>query len=166
LQLCSPDEKRVQRALMQKLGRTVNLPELPIEHGILDKLKERIALVKKIDDLQHRMEKATHEKSWLKDAAEALEVELDSDASDNETKTKDKHTAAQIVSYKAELRGLLSERLMLKGISARYVTSGNHPIAYDLLGDSGHEKLVGVTKSTARDDVAKHAGKPIKTRGR
>lgn len=86
----------MQRALMQKLGRgafipergmlklmslslDVDMPDLPVEHDILDKLKERVALARKIDNLRHRAKKVSHEKSWLKETAEALEIELDSD---------------------------------------------------------------------------------------
>lgn len=55
------------------------LPELPIEHGMLDKLKQRIMVARKIDSANHKVKKDNHEKSWIKEAAEALEIDIDSD---------------------------------------------------------------------------------------
>ena len=50
-----------------------------MERSLFDKLKARIQLAKQIDTAQHRVKKEKHEKNWLKETAEALEIELDSD---------------------------------------------------------------------------------------
>ena len=55
------------------------IPDMPIELDLLDKLKARVQLAKKIDLAAHRTRKEKHEKNWLKEAAEAMEIELDSD---------------------------------------------------------------------------------------
>lgn len=55
------------------------MPELKVDHDILNKLKGRIQLAKQIDGLMHKVKKKNHEKSWMKEAAEAMEVELESD---------------------------------------------------------------------------------------
>lgn len=47
--------------------------------GLLDKLKARVQLARKIDAAQHKVKKEKHEKSWLRETAEAMEIELDSD---------------------------------------------------------------------------------------
>ena len=46
---------------------------------LLDKLKSRVQLARKIDSMQHKVKKENHEKKWLREAAEAMEIELDSD---------------------------------------------------------------------------------------
>jgi ATP-dependent RNA helicase DDX24/MAK5 len=53
------------------------LPELPIESGFMPKLKERIALAKEIEKAQHVVKKENHDKNWLKEAAEAMDVDID-----------------------------------------------------------------------------------------
>lgn len=58
------------------------LPELPIEHGMLDKLKARILVARQIDSANHKVKKDNHEKSWMKEAADAFEIDLDSDGSE------------------------------------------------------------------------------------
>ena len=52
---------------------------MPVELYMLDKLKARIQLAREIDSAQHKAKKAKHGRNWLKEAAEAMEIELDSD---------------------------------------------------------------------------------------
>jgi hypothetical protein len=56
-----------------------DVPELIVDYDILDKLKGRIALARKIDTEQHKVKKESHEKSWIRETAEAMELEIDSD---------------------------------------------------------------------------------------
>lgn len=55
---------------------------MPVELDLLDKLKARVQLAKKIDTTMHRAKKEKHEEIWLREAAEAMEIELDSDLDD------------------------------------------------------------------------------------
>lgn len=99
--MCAPDERRVVRTLLGSLGRRkwhvwtiyhqpyqmlsvhhledTDIPEMSIELNLLDKLKIRVQLARKIDSAQHRIKKNNHERNWMKEAAEAMEIELDSD---------------------------------------------------------------------------------------
>ena len=52
---------------------------MSVELYMLDKLKARIQLARQIDAAQHKIKKENHEKHWLKEAADAMEIELDSD---------------------------------------------------------------------------------------
>ena len=52
---------------------------MPVELYMLDKLKARIQLAREIDSVQHKAKKEKHERNWLKETAEAMEIELDSD---------------------------------------------------------------------------------------
>lgn len=56
-----------------------DIPDIVVELTLLGHLKERIRLARQIDAQQHRVKKQNHERSWLKEAAEAMEIELDSD---------------------------------------------------------------------------------------
>ncbi len=53
--------------------------EMPVELHMLDKLKARIQLARSIDNAQHKIKKENHERNWLKETAEAMELVLDSD---------------------------------------------------------------------------------------
>lgn len=52
---------------------------MPVEHDILDRLKKRVQLARQIDVALHKVKKDNHETNWLKETADALEIELDSD---------------------------------------------------------------------------------------
>jgi len=56
-----------------------DLPELEIEPGFLPKLKERIRIAKEIEKAQHQVKKVNHERSWIKEVAEAMDVDIDPD---------------------------------------------------------------------------------------
>ena len=56
-----------------------DIPEMSIELGMLDKLKVRVQLARKIDSAQHKVKKENHERNWMKETAEAMDIELDSD---------------------------------------------------------------------------------------
>ncbi|KZV78692.1 DEAD-domain-containing protein [Exidia glandulosa HHB12029] len=172
LMLCAPDERRTLRALMGALGRTESeLPELNVEHDILDKLRERIALARKIDGMQHRVKKENHERKWMKEAADALGVDVDSDvmsASEDEDdeergaqKSRRKKRKVQEGALKAELKALLAQPVMARGVSAKYITSGSRPIAHDMLTGDAHDAMLGVKKADARSEVV-HRKKKVK----
>lgn len=46
---------------------------------LLDHLKTRVHLARQIDLQQHKVKKQNHEQRWLKETAEAMDIELDSD---------------------------------------------------------------------------------------
>lgn len=52
---------------------------MAIELSLLDKLKYRVQLARKIETSRHKIKKANHEKNWMRETAEAMEIELDSD---------------------------------------------------------------------------------------
>jgi ATP-dependent RNA helicase DDX24/MAK5 len=131
-----------------------------VELYMLDKLKARVQLARQIDVVQHKANKEKHEKNWLKETAEAMEIELDSDFSircahfcpahllvfeqcpprsdaeakpNGPTKRQQKAAFAKIKNQKLQLKQLLAQPLLAQGISKRYITSGSNPIVHELL---------------------------------
>ncbi|KAI0324312.1 DEAD-domain-containing protein [Cubamyces sp. BRFM 1775] len=161
LLMCAPDERKVVRALMHSLGRQEEeIPEMPVELYMLDKLKARLQLAREIDAVQHKVKKENHERNWLKEAAEAMEIELDSDlasdddgATDAPSKQRRKALAAKTAALKAELKAMLAQPLVARGVSTRYITSGVHSIADDLITGEYHENMVGLKKVEAGTDL-------------
>ncbi|KAI0738963.1 DEAD-domain-containing protein [Daedaleopsis nitida] len=159
LLMCAPDERKVVRALMHSLGRQEEeIAEIPVELYMLDKLKARIQLAREIDTAQHKAKKEKHERNWLKEAAEAMEIELDSDlASDDEaaepSKQRRKAIVAKTAALKAELKAMLAQPLVARGVSTRYITSGVRSIADDMVAGEYHENMVGMKKIEAGDDL-------------
>ncbi|TFK73479.1 DEAD-domain-containing protein [Pluteus cervinus] len=163
--LCAPDEKKILRALFQSLERQdTELSDLPVELNMLDKLKARVMLARQIDTAQHKVTKANHERNWMKETAEAMEIELDSDfynESDEEkpSNNRQRSTAAKNSALKLELKKLLAQPLIVKGVSPKYITSGSRPIVDDILAGNFHEAMVGLKKSDAGSDIIKRKKK-------
>lgn len=171
LLLVAPDERRTLRALMGALGRSdADVPEMGIEHDIVDKLKDRLALARKIDSAQHRVKKVNHERKWMREAAEALGVDVDSDvmsASDDDEeerggKSRRKKANAQTNALKAELKALLAQPVIARGVSARYITSGSRSIAHELVTGENHESMLGIKKADARSEIVQRKAKKDK----
>lgn len=167
LLMCAPDERRVVRALLASLGRKdTDIPDISVELTLLDKLKNRILLARQIDSQQHKIKKQHHERNWLKETAEAMEIELDSDIlsesadESNPSKHRKKKADAKIAVLKAKLRELMSQPLLSRGVSTRYITSGSRPIADDIISGDVHEIMLGLKKSEAGDDLVA-AAKPV-----
>ncbi|TRM63614.1 P-loop containing nucleoside triphosphate hydrolase protein [Schizophyllum amplum] len=157
--MCAPDERKVARTLLNSVGRQFDdIPELPVERGLFDKLKARIQLAKQIDTAHHRAKKEKHDRKWMREAADALEVELDSDfmsesESEAPSKRQKKVADGKTAALKAQLRVLLAQPLVARGVSTRYITSGSRPIVDDLLAGDSNEALIGLKKSEARNDL-------------
>ncbi|KAF8268903.1 ATP-dependent RNA helicase, partial [Lactarius quietus] len=149
LLICAPDERRVARALFGSLGRQVtDVGEMNVEHHLLDKLKRRLRVAKEIDGMQHRANKATHDKKWMRATADALDIELDSDyftGADRSNKTRD----SKLVQLKSELKELLNQPLIARGVSTRYITYGSRPVAPAILAGEYQEGMIGVEKADA-----------------
>ncbi|KAI0074447.1 DEAD-domain-containing protein [Panus rudis PR-1116 ss-1] len=171
LLMCAPEERRVLRGLMGGLGRDADsIPTLPLTHHILDKLKPRLALAKEIDSTRHRVQKKNHEEKWVREAAEALGVDIDDDdamdAEETTSKKQQKQLQHKIASLKAELDHLLAQPLVVKGVSTRYITSGgcagvldNLTLVDGVLSGSFHEHMIGLPKTEARHDIDVAAAK-------
>jgi ATP-dependent RNA helicase DDX24/MAK5 len=124
---------------------------------MLDKLKTRVQLARRIENTRHKIKKTNHNRKWMKETAETLGVDLELDLirylkkkqtlffgysycfisnSDDEGKISSQKRRAKnsaMSSMKAELKYLLSQPLIARGISTRYITSGSRLIVDDLL---------------------------------
>ncbi|RXW15879.1 hypothetical protein EST38_g9969 [Candolleomyces aberdarensis] len=160
--MCAPDERRVVKALMSSLGREESsIEELDIEMSMVDKLKARVQLARQIENSQHKVKKTNHDRNWMKEAAETLGVdldsELDSDNEDNQANRSKKARDAKIRGMKEELKGMLKTPLIGRGVSAKFITSGTRPIISDLLAGELNEHLVGAKKTEAGSEMVKGA---------
>ncbi|KAF5012050.1 hypothetical protein FDECE_1871 [Fusarium decemcellulare] len=144
--LCAPEEVLPTRRLASKVHaersagskREHFIQTLPLDHKMAARLKPRVSLAKRIADSVLAKEKAHSEDTWLRNAAEELGVEYDSDDLD-EVKAgtrggrgggrRRKEEAAQGLSkaemgaLRAQLREELSRRVNL-GVSERYLAGG------------------------------------------
>ena len=153
--LCAPEEVTPVRRLAAKvhheqagkkkyLIRTVDL-----DRKLVNRLKPRVDLSKKISDAILAKEKGNKDDDWVKKAAEELGVDYDSEeleksgswggrGSQRKKKQQDARaiTKAEMGAMKAQLRELLSKRVNA-GVSERYLTTGKVDIDELLRGAKG-----------------------------
>ncbi|KAH7025562.1 hypothetical protein BKA57DRAFT_383788, partial [Linnemannia elongata] len=110
------------------------IPDFPIDRGVINEMKKRVALAKKIDEQEHRVQKVCYD--WMLKSAEAMDIILDEDvlnAAPKSSKNKggdDEDNSAmtgrknKIKAMRAELKAMLQTRMMPQGASAKYITSG------------------------------------------
>ncbi|KAG6031076.1 ATP-dependent RNA helicase, partial [Claviceps citrina] len=167
--LCSPDEVLPTRRLAGKVharrsagadgsdtsdSKKHMIESLPIDRRIAARLRPRLDLAKKITDAALAKEKAHSNDAWLRNAAEELGVDYDSEEFEaTEAKgwggagsrgggrrRKEKEakalTKAEMGALKAQLRHELGQRVNL-GVSERYITGGRVDVA-QLLRERDH----------------------------
>ncbi|KAH7161633.1 P-loop containing nucleoside triphosphate hydrolase protein [Dactylonectria macrodidyma] len=148
IMLCAPDEVMPTRRLAGKVHadhgakRDHFIQTLPLDHKMTTRLKPRVTLAKTLADTVLAKEKAHSDDQWMRNAADELGVEYDSDDLEAANKGKGGRgggrlkkeqaarglTKAQTGALRAQLREELSRRINL-GVSERYVTGGRVDIA-------------------------------------
>ncbi|OTA94917.1 hypothetical protein M434DRAFT_394273 [Hypoxylon sp. CO27-5] len=141
--LCAPEEVTPTRRLIAKVhsssdkgSKNFFVQTLDMDHKLVNRLKPRVTLAKKIADAGLAKEKGNKEDDWMRNAAEELGVEYDSDEMQQVGKwggrgggRKEKQnqaramTKAELAALRAELRELLSKRVNA-GVSEKYIATG------------------------------------------
>lgn len=104
-------------------------------------------LAKKIDDTTHKTSKAKYDSNWEKEAAEALGVDLESDHEETQYNSRgqkkkkaahselDEREENTLQKQKSELKRLLAQPLMSRGISSKYLTTNESSLAHEMVHD-------------------------------
>ncbi|KAI8631216.1 DEAD/DEAH box helicase [Xylariaceae sp. FL1651] len=141
--LCAPEEVTPTRRLIAKIHSETKkskknffVQTLDMDRKLVNRLKPRVTLAKKIADAGLAKEKGSKEDDWMRNAADELGVEYDSDELEEAgnwggrgggRKKKQKEaramTKAELGAMRAELRELLSKRIN-SGVSERYIANG------------------------------------------
>ncbi|PQE07618.1 hypothetical protein CJF30_00007382 [Rutstroemia sp. NJR-2017a BBW] len=159
--LCGPEEVAGTRRLVAKVHAQNALAgegkkskfyirSLDIDRKVVARLKPRVTLAKKIADSALAKEKKGHDDDWVKNAAEELGVDYDSEEFEaagggrkgrgTGRKIKEKEargmSKGDVAALRAELRALLAQRVNV-GVSERYLTSGTVDVNELLKGAKG-----------------------------
>ncbi|KAI0391742.1 DEAD/DEAH box helicase [Xylariaceae sp. FL0594] len=140
--LCAPEEVVPTRRLISKVHERKSsrknffVQSLDVDRKLVSRLKPRLTLAKKIADAQLAKEKGNKDDEWMRNAAEELGVEYDSDELEEASnwggrgggrKKKQKEdravTKAELAAMRAELRDLLSKRINT-GVSEKFIANG------------------------------------------
>ncbi|RYP08227.1 hypothetical protein DL764_002042 [Monosporascus ibericus] len=156
--LCAPEEVTPTRRLISKVhserkggggGKSFFVQTLDMDRKLVGRLKPRLTLAKKIADAGLAKEKGSKEDEWMRNVAEELGVDYDSDDLQQAGKwggrgrvRKEKQeearalTKGELGALRAELRELLSRRVNT-GVSEKYIATGMVDIDELLRGAKG-----------------------------
>ncbi|RPB12921.1 P-loop containing nucleoside triphosphate hydrolase protein [Morchella conica CCBAS932] len=176
--LCSPDEVLSVRRLVGKVhesdptvkstGRYL-MKGFNVDRKLVNRLKPRIDLAKKIADSSIEKQKKGHEDEWLKTAAQELGVDYNSDEFSKNGNArrgrqgskikKDRAASAtkgDLASWKAQLNELLKHKVN-SGFSELYLTSGTVNLAHSLfqaqLEGKSRDGFLGLEERSALEEV-------------
>ncbi|USP79540.1 ATP-dependent RNA helicase MAK5 [Curvularia clavata] len=173
--ICAPEEVAGVRRLIAKVhARAASAPKakntsffirtLDIDRRIVSRLKPRATISKRLADTVIAKEKKNSGDDVLRQAAEDLGVDYDSEELEKESKGKrgrgsgrkkkereaSQMTKAEVQALRAELKGLLAQRINT-GVSARYLTSGGIDVEA-LMEGRGNTEFLGQVDGLGFDD--------------
>uniref|UniRef100_A0A3Q0T9E1 ATP-dependent RNA helicase n=1 Tax=Amphilophus citrinellus TaxID=61819 RepID=A0A3Q0T9E1_AMPCI len=124
LLLISPDDMMNFKKICKTLGKDEALPTFPIETKCMDAIMERVNLARSIEKMEYYNSREKQHDSWLKQAAEALEVDLDDDLLIGKTKDEDADREHQriVKGMKKDLKHLISQPIFRNVINTKYPT--------------------------------------------
>ncbi|NXT50656.1 DDX24 helicase, partial [Pluvianellus socialis] len=124
LLLIGPDDLINFRKIYKTLQKSEELPFFPVETKCMTSIKERVNLARQIEKAEFFNSRAKQHNSWLQQAAEALEIDLDDDmlmgkkASEQEESQKQK----MLKVMKKQLKHMLSQPLFKVLMKTKYPT--------------------------------------------
>lgn len=106
------------------------MADFPVDLTYMPNVEKRVKLAIKADGLINKQKKSHSRNSWVKKAAQELDIDLDEDdliqfelEEDDDTKRQRKQAQAEIDRVKAQLNELLRHPLLPLGTSHRYIPS-------------------------------------------
>uniref|UniRef100_A0A665WPX6 ATP-dependent RNA helicase n=1 Tax=Echeneis naucrates TaxID=173247 RepID=A0A665WPX6_ECHNA len=124
LLLIGPDDMMNFRKIYKTLGKDEDLPMFPIETKCMEVIKERVNLAWKIEKIEFHNSREKKHNSWLRHAAEALEVDLDDDLllGGGRDEEADREMQKTVKVMKKHLKYLLSQPVFKNVIKTKYPT--------------------------------------------
>uniref|UniRef100_A0A3Q1JGA1 ATP-dependent RNA helicase n=1 Tax=Anabas testudineus TaxID=64144 RepID=A0A3Q1JGA1_ANATE len=124
LLLIGPDDMMNFRKIYKTLGKDEEIPMFPIETKCMEAIKERVNLARNIEKIEFHNSREKQHNSWFRQAAEALEVDLDDDlllgrARDEEG---DREQQKMVKGMKKHLKHLISRPVFKNVIKTKYPT--------------------------------------------
>lgn len=124
LLLIGPDDMMNFKKIYKTLGKDEELPMFPIEIKCMEAIKERVNLARKIEKIEFHNSREKQHNSWFRQAAEALEVDLDDEllvgrANDDEA---DREQQKMVKGMKKHLKHLISQPVFKNVIKTKYPT--------------------------------------------
>ncbi|XP_061600137.1 ATP-dependent RNA helicase DDX24 [Cololabis saira] len=124
LLLIGPDDMINFKKIYKTLGKDEELPIFPIENKCMVAIEERVNLARKIEKIEYYNSREKQHNSWFKQAAEALEVELEEDLllGGETDDCAEREKQRMVKDMKRHLKHLISQHIFRDVIKTKYPT--------------------------------------------
>ncbi|NWS44325.1 DDX24 helicase, partial [Probosciger aterrimus] len=124
LLLIGPDDLINFRKIYKTLEKSEELPFFPVETKCMSSIKERVNLARQIEKAEFFNSRAKQHNSWLQQAAEALEIDLDDDMLMGKKTSEEEESQKQkmLKGMKKQLKHMLSQPLFKVLMKTKYPT--------------------------------------------
>ncbi|XP_009688054.1 ATP-dependent RNA helicase DDX24 isoform X2 [Struthio camelus] len=124
LLLVGPDDLINFRKIYKTLGKSEELPFFPVETKYMTSVKERMNLARQIEKAEFFNSRAKQHNSWLQQAADALEIDLDDDVfmGGKATEQEESQKQKMLKGMKKQLKHMLSQPLFKVLMKTKYPT--------------------------------------------
>uniref|UniRef100_A0A8C3Q270 ATP-dependent RNA helicase n=1 Tax=Chrysolophus pictus TaxID=9089 RepID=A0A8C3Q270_CHRPC len=158
LLLIGPDDLINFRKIYKTLEKSEELPLFPVETKYMTAIKERVNLARQIEKAEFFNGRAKQHDSWLQQAAEALEVDLDDDLFMGKKTSEQEESQKQkmLKGMKKQLKHMLSQPLFKVLMKTKYPTqSGKLLLPQTSAGNSETALSIISRKQAKRKKSAK-----------
>ncbi|XP_063146339.1 ATP-dependent RNA helicase DDX24 [Candoia aspera] len=148
LLLVGPHDLINFKKIYKTLKKNEELPFFPVEAKYMSAIKERVNLARQIEKVEYFNSRAKHQNSWLQQAAEALELDLDDDEliggqfSEREESEKQK----MLKGMKKQLKHLLCQPVFKGLMKTKYPTQSGKLVLSDIIGQHSQSALGAISK--------------------
>ncbi|XP_068538980.1 ATP-dependent RNA helicase DDX24 [Anas acuta] len=157
LLLIGPDDLINFRKIYKTLEKSEELPFFPVETKYMTSIKERMNLARQIEKAEFFNSRAKQHDSWLQQAAEALEVDLDDDLFMGKKTSEQEESQKQkmLKGMKKQLKHMLSQPLFKVFMKTKYPTQSGKLLLPQTSVGSSESALGTVSKQQAKKNKSK-----------
>uniref|UniRef100_A0A8D0HKC9 ATP-dependent RNA helicase n=1 Tax=Sphenodon punctatus TaxID=8508 RepID=A0A8D0HKC9_SPHPU len=152
LLLIGPGDMVNFKKTYKTLGKSEELPFFPVETKCMSAIKERVNLARKIEKVEYFNCRAKQHNSWFKQAAEALEIDLDDDVLIGGQSSEEEESQKQkmLKSMRKQLKHLLSQPVLKDFMKTKYPTQAGKLLLPHLPANSSESALSTVSKQQVK----------------
>ncbi|CDQ83666.1 unnamed protein product [Oncorhynchus mykiss] len=124
LLLVGPDDMMNFKKIYRALGKDEEVPMFPIQSKCMAAIKERVNMARKIEKIEFHNSREKQHNSWFKQAAAALEVDLDDDVllGGRKDEEDDRQQQKMVKGMKKHLKHLISQPVFKNVMKTKYPT--------------------------------------------
>lgn len=141
IEMVSPSELGMFNRIQYALGRT-GLPEMPVNVRAFNQVRKRVEAARKLESMQHLIDRRHNNNTWYIKAAEAADIILDKQVFDKPSSDELRREYSTMAALHKRLEELLAQHLDFGSsvMSIHYPTMNNDPSVAQLFADASKKK--------------------------